>query len=200
MPDNREQPGTKQSGKVGSDRAADKEVGGKLDFGIPANRATAPLPDGGREKGPEQGTGPMRSGTSGVRDAGVGHAPGGPGAGSGGDLDPDFIGLDGKGGVANDPTPGRTDGPDMTDGHSDAFASGPPAKGENELPAGTHGAAPTTIKGSVNDRSGGDASTTGSESGADSTLSPTAYPRLAVPDNAAAGEISSDEAGGQSSR
>lgn len=102
----------KRAEKVGSDRAAGREIGGKLDFGIPADQATAPLPDGGREKGPEQGTGPMRSGASGVRDAGVGHAPGGPGAGSGGDLDPDFIGLDGKGGLANSP-------PDATDDAAD---------------------------------------------------------------------------------
>jgi hypothetical protein len=175
-------------------------VGGKLDVGIPADRANAPLPDGGREKGPEQGTGPMRSGTSGVRDVGVGYPPGGPGSGSGGDLDPDFIGLDGKGGVANAPASGNAQGPASTDGHSDAFASGRPARGEHQLKPGTHGAPPQVVRGSTVDRSGGDASTTGPESGADSTLSPTAYPRLDVPDNAAAGEISSDEAGGQSSR
>src|SRR5947209_11454177 len=81
-------------GKVGSDPAADREFGGKLDFGIPAGKAKAPLPDGGREKGPEQGTGPMRSGEEGKRVDGVGYPPGPPGAGSGGDLDPDFVGLD----------------------------------------------------------------------------------------------------------
>lgn len=191
---------SQSSGKVGSNRAADREIGGKLDFGIPADRAKAPLPDGGREKGPEQGTGPMRSGAMGVRDSGVGHAPGTPGAGSGGDLDPDFIGLDGKGGLAASPASGRTQGPDITEGGSAPFASGPPARGENELPAGTHGAPPQIVRGSTVDRGGGDASTTGPESGADSTLSPTAYPRLDVPDDETVGEISSDEAGGQSSR
>src|SRR5258708_6692274 len=90
---------TSKHDKVGSDPVADHEFGGKGDFGIPAAKVTAPLPDGGREKGPEQGTGPMRSGATGTRTTGVGHAPGSPGAGSGGDLDPDFIGLDGKGGV-----------------------------------------------------------------------------------------------------
>ncbi|HEY2588936.1 MAG TPA: hypothetical protein VGI81_24545 [Tepidisphaeraceae bacterium] len=180
------------SGKVGSDRAADREIGGKLDFGIPADQAKAPLPDGGMEKGPEPGTGPMRSGATGVRDSGVGHAPGGPGAGSGGDLDPDFIGLDGKGGVAARPASGRIQGPDITEGGSAPFASGPPARGENELPAGTHGGPPEIVIGSTVDRGGGDASTTGPESGVSPNLSPAAYPQLDVPDDEAAGEVRSD--------
>jgi hypothetical protein len=172
-------------GKVGSDRAADREIGGKLDFGIPAAEAKAPQPIGGRDKGPEQGTGPMRSGASGTRTSGVGHAPGRPGAGSGGDLDTDFIGLDHKGGIAARPASGRTQGPDITEGGSGAFASGPPAKGENELPAGTHGIAPEIVKGSTIDRSGGDAATTGMGGGADAATSSDDQ-----------GEISSDEAAG----
>ena len=154
-------------GKVGSDRSADREVGGKLDFGIPANRATEPQPIGGRDKGPEQGTGPMRSGSDDERTSGVGHAPGRPGAGSGGDLDTEFIGLDGKGGIAARPASGRTRGPDITEGGSAPFASGPPAKGENELPAGTHGVPPEIVIGSTVDRTGEDASTTGMGGGAD---------------------------------
>lgn len=189
----------KTSGKVGSDRAADREIGGKGDFGIPADRVKAPLPTGGREKGPEQGTGYERSGASGVRVSGVGHAPGGPGTGSGGDLDPDFIGLDGKGGVAASPGERKTSGPDMTDGHSDAFASGPPAAGENELRPGTHGAI-EPVHGSTVDRSGGDATTTGSGIGSDSTASAASISDNDIPDNAAAGEISSGEAGGQGGR
>jgi hypothetical protein len=83
-----------------------------MDFGIPAGKVKAPLPDGGREKGPEQGTGPMRSGEDGNRVYGVAHPPGPPGAGSGGDLDPDYLGLDRKGGVANnveEPSEGETE-------------------------------------------------------------------------------------------
>jgi hypothetical protein len=190
----------KTAGKVGSDRAADREIGGKGDFGIPANRVKAPLPTGGREKGPEPGTGYERSGASGVRDGGVGHAPGGPGAGSGGDLDPDFIGLDGKGGIAASPAERKTDGPDMTDGHSDAFASGPPSAGEHQLRSGTHGAPSQIVRGSTVDRSGGDASTTGAGMGSDSTGRAASISDQDIPDNAAAGEISSDEAGGQGGR
>jgi hypothetical protein len=188
---------TAQSGKVGSDRAADREVGGKGDFGIPASRATAPQPIGGRDKGPEQGTGYQRSGTSGTRTSGVGHAPGAAGTGSGGDLDPDFIGLDGKGGIATSPGERKTQGPDMTDGQSDPFASGPPSKGENQLPPGTHGAPSQVVRGSTVDHSGGDATTTGSGMGSDSTESAASFSDRDIPDNAAAGEITGGEAGGQ---
>src|SRR3954454_21995353 len=72
----------KSSGKVGSDVKADKEFGGKLDFGFPDSDVTSPISTGGREKGPEPATGPMRSGSGGTRTSGVGHAPGRPGAGS----------------------------------------------------------------------------------------------------------------------
>jgi hypothetical protein len=187
-----------KSGKVGSNPEADREFGGKLDFGLPASKVTAPLPDGGREKGPEQGTGPMRSGEGGVRVAGVGHAPGKPGTGSGGDLDPDFVGLDGKGGLAATPPSGRTRGEDITEGGSGAFASGPPARGENELPAGTHGAPSEIVHGSTVDRTGGDASTTGSGGGADSASGASGSQRRSqdAQDDAAAGEISSGEASG----
>lgn len=203
--------GRGKRGKVGSDPAADRSFGGKDDFGIPADQARQPLPDGGREKGPEPGTGPMRSEAEGNRVTGVGYPPGAPGSGSGGDLDPDFIGLDGKGGVANDVDERRTCGPDITEGGSAPFASGAPAEGKNELRPGAHGAAQQIVGGSTVDRSGGDASTTGPATGADSTLSTPYRSQVrpdvgasadheraeAIPDNAAAGEISSDEAGGQ---
>jgi hypothetical protein len=196
---------TSKGGKVGSDRAADREIGGKLDFGIPAKDAIAPLPDGGREKGPGQGTGPMRSGARGVRDSGVGHAPGKPGTGSGGDLDPDIIGLDHRGGVSASPASGRTKGPDITEGGSDAFASGPPAEGRNEAHIPKHGGPTELVRGSTVDRSGGDATTTGQGGGADSAggtedqvaSTSNEYQNDQIPDNAAVGEISSGEAGGQ---
>lgn len=156
----------RSQGKVGSDPEADREFGGKLDFGVPAYKAEPP--EGGREKGPDQGTGPMRSGLDGVRTSGVGHAPGPDGTGSEGDLDADFIGLDGKGGVAANPTSDDINGPDSTaQGGSAPFASGPPAHGQNQR-HGPHGGPPEIVHGSTVDRSGGDASTTGPETG-DST-------------------------------
>jgi hypothetical protein len=185
---------SRTSGKVGSDREADKQVGGKLDFGIPARKAVSTEPEGGRAKGPEQGTGPMRSGDRGVRTSGVGHAPGKPGTGSGGDLDTDFIGLDGKGGLSSAPASGRTSGPDITAGGSAPFASGPPAKGENEHLAHNHGASPSITRGTTVNRDGGDATTTGFGGGADSALANDTQPQI---DDPAVGEITLDEASGQ---
>ena len=155
--------GRATAGKVGSDPNA--PVGGKLDFGIPASQVKAPLSDGGREKGVEQGTGPMRSGNRAVRTSGVGHPPGRAGTGSGGDIDTDVVGLGGRGGVAASPASGRTSGPDITEGGSAPFASGPPARGKNQRRPGAHGTA-QRVRGSTVDRTGGDASTTGPETNA----------------------------------
>jgi hypothetical protein len=104
----------------------------------------------------------MRNEGEGVRTSGVGAPPGPPGSGSGGDLDADFIGFDGRGGVAKDPGERRTKGPDITEGGSAPFASGPPARGENERrPGGVGG--PRPVLDTV-DHSGGDVTTSGAES------------------------------------
>jgi hypothetical protein len=125
--------------KVGGSKQAARKFGGKNDFGIPAKEATVANDDPyGRVKGPEKGTGPTRSGAQGRRTTGVGAPTGPAGAGRGGDLDPDIIGVGGTGGVARD-GPDRTQGPDITEGGSGTFASGPPAKGDNQPPKGQHG-------------------------------------------------------------
>lgn len=160
----RSQPASnKKNEKVGSDVQADRDFGGKLDFGYPAADVKAPLPDGGREKNREQGTGPMRSGEDGNRVNGVGRPPGPPGAGSGGDLDPDVLGLDGRGGVANDVTEHRTSGPDIVESQTPASEGAHQAHGSHSVRPGAHGASPEVVRGSTVDRSGGDASTTGQE-------------------------------------
>lgn len=74
--------------------------------------------------------------TGGTRQAGAGTTGHGAGAGSGGDLDPDIIGV-GTGGrtiAASFPDQRERDanGPDRTGGSSSAFASGKPAKRENQ--------------------------------------------------------------------
>lgn len=76
--------------KVGSSSRV-KKPGGSSDFGTPARRARPRA--GGRGKGPEQGTGPERAGSRGIRESAVGHAIGSPGAGSGGDIDTDVVGV-----------------------------------------------------------------------------------------------------------
>jgi hypothetical protein len=136
-----------------------REVGGKGDFGIPASRARGPTKAGGRGKDRDQGTGPTRGGAD-SRTTGVGAPTGSPGAGSGGDLDPDIVGLDGRA-LARAPID-RTSGPDMTEeGGSAPFASGKPAKGENAQPRGKVGGSRQTKGGDTIDHSGGDVTTSG---------------------------------------
>ncbi len=73
------------------------------DFGIPASQARKPVKTGGRDKGPDQGTGIERSGSQGTRETAVGWQVGTPGSGSGGDVDTDVIGIGTGGGVAASP-------------------------------------------------------------------------------------------------
>lgn len=74
--------------------------------------------------------------SGGTRQAGAGTTGHGPGAGSGGDIDPDIVGV-GTGGrtiAANfpDQRERNAEGPDRTGGSANAFASGKPAKRENQ--------------------------------------------------------------------
>jgi hypothetical protein len=86
----------------------------------------------------------------GRRDVGVGGS-GGPGGSSGGDIDSTIIGV-GTGGSAVASNPDRrTKGPDIIEGVDDPKRYGPPSKGENQLPPGTHGTT-GTFKGTVHDR------------------------------------------------
>lgn len=142
--------------KVGSSRKAAAEFADRKDFGTPAAKAA---PRGrGRDSAEglprnEQG----RSGDAGDRTHGVGSAPSGPGSGSGGDLDTDFVGV-GISPVAQDAPTAMTAGPASTTGGPDEFDRGGPARGENALPTGSHGAAPL-VRGSTLDHTGDDADT-----------------------------------------
>jgi hypothetical protein len=73
-----------------------------------------------------------RSGASGKRTIGVGSTEGPDGKGSGGDVDSDIIGVGTGGGISSDGELGNREGPDDSDGSSNEFASGGPAKGENQ--------------------------------------------------------------------
>lgn len=106
--------------KVGSDPKAAAEFGGKDDFGVPADEAgrTPSMPQMNPDL-PERPAGGMQTDLGGRREHGVGGDPrSGPGASSGGDVDPSIIGLDGSGGggVAESGSIGRTEGPDITEG------------------------------------------------------------------------------------
>ena len=80
------------------------------------------------------------------RDAGVGAPDDGPGSHSGGDVSMDYTGVGTGGGVAESGAGGHTTGPATSTGGSEEFASGPPARGDNQarrstrVPGTTHGA------------------------------------------------------------
>jgi hypothetical protein len=117
--------------KVGSDPSAAENFAGKHDFGIPSEDAAPDMTIEDRDfPGRPAGNKKTRSGASGKRTIGVGSTEGPDGKGSGGDVDSDYIGLDG-GGIASDGELHKPPGPDDSDGSSNEFASGPPAKGEN---------------------------------------------------------------------
>src|SRR3954452_4034504 len=122
-----------KSDKVGSDPQAAENFAEKHDFGIPSEDAAPDMTIEDRDyPGRPAGSKRTRSGASGKRTVGVGSTEGPDGKGSGGEVDTDIIGLDGTGGgVASDGVVGKPPGPDDTDGSSNEFASGPPAKGEN---------------------------------------------------------------------
>ena len=147
-------------GKVGSDPEAIHNMGGKGDFGISV------APDILREhegeiEGRPAGSAPGNTGSRGNRTTGVGSAGGEPGHDSGGDLDPDWIGLDGHGGISAKPVTGHTDGPDDAGEPTDTFASGKPGHTNNKIKPGSHGVAPSAV-GDYVDHSGTDTSTVNS--------------------------------------
>ena len=177
-----------KSEKVGSSPDAAEKVGGKGDFGIPARDPVLRARDGEIEGRPA-GSSPGYSGDAGVRTTGVGSSGGPPGADSGGDLDPDIIGFDGRGGLAaKAPGEGDLSEADETDGSSDVFASGGHAQGRNTIKPGTHGAGPR-VHGDVVDHSGEDASAVNPDAGGSVT------PHRGE-DPGAEGEITADEATG----
>jgi hypothetical protein len=110
-----------------------------MDFGTPVAKAQPR----GRSKDAGEGLPRSEAGRAhgpGDRTHGVGSYVAGPGSGSGGDLDPDIIGIDDETGVAQTgPDDEDEIGEAETSGGSEEFASGPPAEGRNELPRGTHG-------------------------------------------------------------
>jgi hypothetical protein len=172
--------------KPGSEAGSAAQIAGSGDFGVPETPTKTSLDrdyTSANTKASDRGAAqPRSSEMEGNRVAGAGAAYSGPGSASGGDVDPDVIGIGDGIGIATSGNVYEPRGPDDTDGSSDAFASGGKAKGENS---------PKRIprfKGSVVSASTDDQTNTGQ--GADSATNP------ARNDDAAAGEISSGEASG----
>lgn len=147
--------GSNPSAKVGSDPDAVKEIGGKLDFGIPARtnvaRETSVADEYGTGKilGRPAGSAMGRSGASGTRETGVATNEGGPGHASGGDIDTDFVGVAGGGGLSQSAPGAATDDMASTDGSTDDYngavpqstddAIVEPASGRNSIKPGSIG-------------------------------------------------------------
>lgn len=115
-------PPRKPKGKVGSDLDALKSVGGKGDFGIPAGQAGIERDYvAGNTKASDRGAAqPASEEFEGDRTHGAGGHASGVGSSSGGDLDPDFIGVGtgGSGLAENQPA-----GADYQPGPDDADAA-----------------------------------------------------------------------------
>jgi hypothetical protein len=164
--------GSQRSGakKVGSTRNAARKFGGNIDFGVPGSRANTEY---GRRKSREAKFNPSTShpsdprqemgSTQQARVSGVGKANAGPGGASSGDIDSDIVGVGSGSGLAQSgPDPSGVSGPEWSTGTSDEFASGPPARGENQSRRGRTGGS-KRVPGSSVDRTGGDSDTTGQD-------------------------------------
>jgi len=171
----------KSEPKVGTDPQAAKDFASKNDFGAPeSDRVEREYASRG-VRAQDKGAPPAHATGDGQRTSGVGSNASGPGSGSGGDLDPDVIGVGtGGAGVATSGQIHEPPGPDDAQQQSERDPKKIRTRGPSQ-----------PVKGTTIDRSGGDVSTTGSGQGAAAITNPN------KPDNnAAAGEISLDEASG----
>ncbi len=181
------------SWKPGSESADAKNVGAAGDFGAPVgagpNRDRDYINENTKRADPGA-TQPMGWEHDGKRDHGVGAADSGPGSASGGDVDPDFVGV-GTGGstIATSGNIGRPPGPDDSDGTSNEFAAGGPAQGRNQTNVGKIGGS-KRVAGDVQTR-GQDQSTNEGEAADDVTNV------QARGDDSFAAEVSSGEARGE---
>jgi hypothetical protein len=180
------------SWKPGSESAEAKNVGGEGDFGAPVGAG----PDRERDyvnentKRADPGAAqPMDWEDDAKRDHGAGGPDAGPGSSSGGDLDPDFVGIAGGSGIAASGMIGRPPGPDDSDGTSNEFAAGGPAQGRNQTHVGQVGG-DKRVRGSV--ISGDEDQSTNAGEGADDVTNVQARG-----DDSFASEVSSGEARGE---
>jgi hypothetical protein len=128
------------SWKPGSEASEAKNVEAKGDFGVPVGSGPSLERDYVTQntKRADPGAAPPRSGEDGGdgrRTTGAGGPATGDGSSSGGDLDPDIIGIGTGSGIAS-AGPDDDIGQAETDGSSDQFASGGHATGRNSIPRG----------------------------------------------------------------
>ena len=175
-------PGKKKTLHPGGSIDDAKAVGGKGDFGVPESNVIERTYTSTNTKRSDRGGATARAGSDESRTSGVGGRESGPGSSSGGDLDPDVIGLGTGAGIAASGKIHEPAGPDDATGTSRDFASGPPARGSHQS------AAEHPIRGSTVQYPD---ETTTAPQGAD------AASHAEGEDDAFAGEVSSDEASGR---
>src|SRR5688572_15688813 len=139
-PDATKQTDPNASLKPGSNPEDARKVGGEGDFGARAGgERTADRDYVSRNtKVSDPGNAqPWGFEHDGVRDHGAGARDTGPGSASGGDVDPDIVGVGtGGSGVSLSGDLNRPPGPDDSDGSSDEFAAGGRAQGRNQTLTG----------------------------------------------------------------
>ena len=176
--------------KPGSSAADAAALSGKDDFGVHEKDVVERTYTSANTKAADHGAAqPNSYEHTGVRQSGAGARDSGPGSASAGDIDTDFVGLDGAGLSTNIDKHVPRDASD-TDGSSRNAASGGPAAGGNQTDVGKVGG----LHEQVNVVTPGDRRTTGT--GADE-VSNTADTDI---DDSFRGEISSAEASGRDTK
>lgn len=199
--------------KPGSSADDARKVGGKGDFGAPEGGLTGRTAErdyvSRNTKVSDPGAAnPWDFEHDGVRDHGAGGRDTGPGSASGGDVDPDVIGVGtGGSGVSLSGVTGRPSGPDDSDGSSDQFASGAHAQGRNQTLTGNKVGGSKRVTGGSTVTRDADVTTGDNPQGAAAATNPIHELGGDVkhsPDDAYgdafASEISSDEASGENDR
>jgi hypothetical protein len=158
-----------------------RAVGGKGDFGVREDNVAERTYTSENTKRSDPGGAPARSGSDDSRTSGVGGNESGAGSSSGGDLDTDIVGVGTGIGVAASGKIHEPPGPDDATGTSRDFASGPPAAGANEDQV-RH-----LVHGSTVQAYDETTAPQGADASSQSDLG----------DDAAAGEVSNDEASGR---
>lgn len=180
-----------RGGKVGSSPDAARKVGGKGDFGIPESDVPGRQYTSENTKQSDPGSAHPHAGTEGGdRTAGVGGDDVGDGSNSAGDIDTSIVGVGTGGSGVGEPT-GRGPGPDDSDGSSNEFASGPPSKSKPDKSAVGKVGGNKRVRGSTVTPSDDLNSGSGGGFGPDDATNPARH------DDSFAGEVSSDEAGGE---
>ena len=173
--------------KPGSSTADAKALSGGHDFGVREGDVAGRTYTSANTKAADHGAAQAQDFEHQKRrDHGVGARDSGPGSGSGGDIDTDFVGIGGVGLSTNIDKQAKPDARD-TDGSSDNAASGGHAKGENQTLVGQVGGRHEQI----NVVTPGDARTT--SGGADDATN-TSDTDI---DDSFRGEVSSAEASGR---